>query len=221
MLEVRNLHATVEGREVLKGVSLSLEPGEIVVITGPNGSGKSTLARAIMGDPRVEITKGSILLDNEDITELPPEERFERGLFLSFQNPPEFEGVKIGEFLLKASGKTGETSIKELKDLTKKVGLSPSFLFRELHRGLSGGERKRVELLQALFLKPRYIIFDEIDSGVDVESVELIVNIVKELAEKDTGILYITHNPLSLDLLKGYKTLRMEGGKLVENGRKN
>ncbi len=221
MLEVKNLRAKVEGREVLKGVNISLEPGNIVVLTGPNGSGKSTLARAIMGDPRVEILEGSVVLDGEEITDLPPEGRFKKGIFLSFQTPPEFEGIKIGEFLLRVSGKSGESAVKELKELVKRVGLTEDFLYRELHKGLSGGERKRIELLQALFLDPRYIVFDEIDSGVDVESVEQFIKIVKEMANEGKGILYITHNPLSLELLKDYPILRMEGGKIIENGRKD
>ena len=214
MLEVKDLRARVEGKEVLKGVNLSLSPGEILVITGPNGSGKSTLARAIMGDEAVEVTKGKILLDGEDITELPPEERFKRGIFLSFQTPPEFEGIRIGDFLLEVSGKKGEKGVRKVKEVLKRVGLGEDFLYRELHRGLSGGEKKRLELAQALLFDKKYLIFDEIDSGVDVESVEQFLKIVEELREGGKGIIYITHNPLSLQLLSGKRTLRMEGGVL-------
>ncbi len=215
MLEVVDLHARVEGKEVLKGVNLSLREGDILVLTGPNGSGKSTLARAIAGDERVEITKGDVLLDGESILGLTPEERFKKGMFLTFQAPPEFEGIPVGSFLLRISGKGEREALEELKELVEKLGLPKNVLFRELHRGLSGGEKKRLELLQALFLKPRFVILDEIDSGVDIESIEKIVELVKELARDGSGILYITHNPRSLELLGRYKVLRMEEGRII------
>ncbi len=220
MLKVSDLHARVEEKEILKGVSIELTPGSIVVITGPNGSGKSTLARTIMGDERIEVTSGSIEVEGEDITDLPPEERFKKSVFMTFQLPPEFEGIRIGDFMMKVSGREDISAIKEMKELLKRVGLDESFLFRELHRGLSGGERKRLELFQALFLKPKYIILDEIDSGVDIESVRKMVEIVKEMKERGHAILYITHNPLSLELLKDETILKMEGGKIVDNNRK-
>ncbi len=218
MLRVEDLHAWIEGKEIVKGVDLEVNKREIVVVTGPNGSGKSTLARTIMGDPKVEVKEGSIIFKGEDITDLPPEERFERGIFLTFQVPPEFEGVKIGEFLMKVKGREDLETLKELKEIFRRVGLKEEFLFRELHRGLSGGERKRLELAQALFLGKDMIILDEIDSGVDIESVEMMISIIKDL-KKRAGILYITHNPLTLKLLEDERIIRMKEGRVVENGR--
>ncbi len=195
-----------EAEEVtIKGVDLTVKGGELHVIMGPNGSGKTTLSLGIMGSERYEVTEGKILLDGEDITHLPMEERALKGLFLAYQAPPEVKSVNFLTFLregLKIRGKNGDDSI--IKRAFARVGLDEEFLNRELYVGFSGGERKRGEMAQLLLFYPKFAILDEPDTGVDVDSLKLIAGTINEALEKGTGIILITHYARILELLPDY-----------------
>lgn len=202
-LEVRDLHVRVSGREILRGVSLSVGYGELHAVMGPNGSGKTTLAYTIMGREGYEVTRGDILLDGESIVGLPPHERALRGLYLAFQEPPEIQGVRLSRFLIAVVNKRlGEEDLSRLKDprllgriykLLGEVGLDRSVLERELYVGFSGGEKKRTEILQALLLEPRVVILDEPDSGLDVDGVRMVARVIKRLRDEGRVVLLITH----------------------------
>ncbi len=217
MLVVEDLRAEVDGREVLRGVSLSLEPGKVVALVGPNGSGKSSLARVIMGDPRFRIISGRVILEGEDITDLPPEERARRGLFLAFQSPPDLD-VPLSRLLLAASGREDPRAFSEMVDAARRVGLDPAYLSRPANKGFSGGERKRSEVLQAIFLGRRYIIFDEVDSGLDVEGQRRMAEIIRDLASAGRAILLISHNPAFVRLVSPVRVHVMENGRIVKSG---
>ncbi|HIQ09922.1 MAG TPA: Fe-S cluster assembly ATPase SufC [Euryarchaeota archaeon] len=219
MLDVRELHVDVGGKRVLQGVSLQVSPGELVALVGPNGSGKSTLLRTIMGDPRCAVVSGRIYLDGEDITGLPPSERAKRGLFLAFQSPPEIEGVTLATLLLKASGRERDaTAFPDLEKVASRVGLDPSYLSRSVNVGFSGGERKRSELLQALFLDRKYLLLDEVDSGVDVGGLKKFADILGDLRGTGKGIVLVTHNPDILSSVTVDRVAVMRGGKIVREG---
>jgi len=219
VLAVNNLHARVDDKEILRGVSLQLEPGKLVVLVGPNGSGKSSLVRTIAGDPRYEVTSGQILLDGEVATTLSPEERAERGIFLAFQSPPELEGVTLTTLLLRAAGRDRDPrAFSELLQLARRVGLDPSYLSRPVNLGFSGGERKRSELLQAIFLDRKYILLDEIDSGVDINGLRLFADIINNLRASGKGILLISHNPHILDYLTVDVVHEMRDGRILRSG---
>ncbi len=190
-LEIINVRAKIEGKDVLNGVTLKIKPGEIHALMGPNGSGKSSLAYIVMGHPAYELVEGKILVDGEDITELNPEDRVKKGLFLAFQNPPETM-VKTRNLLIHLAKMKGETFSKAIMAI-KKVGLPQDVLDRYLNKGFSGGEMKRSEIAQLYILKPKYPIMDEPDSGMDVEGLIAIGNIVKELKKNNSGVLVITH----------------------------
>ena len=199
-LEIKNLYAQIEDKEILKGVNLKIKSGEVHAIMGPNGAGKSTLSHVIMGNPIYKITKGKILLDGVDITDMAVDERAKRGLFLSFQTPPEIDGVTTADFL-KASVaiKEGEnfkilSFARQVEEYMKQLGMSKEFLNRSLNEGFSGGEKKKMEILSMYMLKPTMAILDEIDSGLDVDSLKVIGDAVacyKE--EQKAGVLLITH----------------------------
>ena len=179
-LQIKDLHVNVEGKEILKGVNLDVEIGKVHALMGPNGSGKSTLANVLMGHPKYEITKGKIFLDGEDITELKADERAKRGLFLSFQYPSEITGVTLTNFLRTAynSVKKDKLSVIDFHKLLKKkmeeLQMDPSFNKRYVNEGFSGGEKKRAEILQMSVLEPKYAILDECDSGLDVNSIQIV-----------------------------------------------
>jgi len=184
VLEVRNLHARVEDKEILKGVTLSVEPGQLVVLLGPNGSGKSSLVRTVAGDPHYEVT-----------------------------------AVTIATLLLRASGRERDPkAFAELVQLTRRVGLDPSYLSRPVNLGFSGGERKRSELLQVMFLGRKYVLLDEIDSGVDVNGLRLFASIINELRDSGKGILLISHNPHILDYLHVDRVYVMQNGRILRSG---
>jgi len=219
VLEVKDLHARVGEKNILHGVSLRVRPGELAVLLGPNGSGKSSLVRTIAGDPRYEIVSGQILLDGADITGLSPDERARQGLFLAFQSPPEIDGVTLATLLLKAAGRERDVrAFSELAKLAQRVGLDPSYLSRPLNVGFSGGERKRSELLQAIFLDRKYLLLDEIDSGVDIAGVRLIAQIVEDLRGAGKGILLISHNPNILNYLTVDRVYLLKDGAVVRSG---
>lgn len=224
-LVVENLHVEVEGKEVLKGVNLEVNRGEVHVLMGPNGSGKTTLSLALMGHPKYKITKGRILLEGEDITGLEPHERARKGLFLAFQNPIEISGVRLSTLLALEANRVFGSSIKPeetlsvIRDVAKRVGLSESLLNRNVFEGFSGGEKKRTEIAQMLLLKPKIAILDEPDSGVDVDGLKIIAdNISKLLQENNTGFLIITHYRRILEYVKPTKVHVMYKGKIVVSG---
>ncbi|GAY25249.1 Fe-S cluster assembly ATPase SufC [Desulfurococcaceae archaeon AG1] len=190
-LVVRNVKAAIEGKIVLRGVNLVVKPGEIHALMGPNGSGKSSLAYVIMGHPKYEILEGSIIVDGEDIASLPPEERAKKGVFLAFQTPPETM-VKTRNLLIHISKIRGVPFSRALEAM-KRVGLQQDLLDRYLNKGFSGGEMKRSEIVQLYLSSPKYPILDEPDSGMDIEGLLAIGSLVKELKQKGSGILVITH----------------------------
>jgi len=224
MLKVENLHVSVEGKPILKGLTLAVNSGEFHVIMGPNGSGKSTLALTIAGHPKYSVEGGRILFDDEDITALGPHERARRGIMLAFQHPPEVEGVRIIEFLQQVLVETKGVDPVEAYDMIIKKAEELWFKEEDLHRhlnvGFSGGERKRLEILQALLIEPKLLILDEPDSGVDVDSLSVISRKIEELHQRGTAVLLITHYGRILGHLDREKLRAhvMKDGRIVKTG---
>ncbi len=218
VLEVKDLKVSVGDREILKGVSFSLERGRIHALMGPNGSGKSTLAFALAGHPDYRITGGRIILNGEDITALPPHERARKGLFLGFQYPPEVEGVRLREFLRLAAMECREPFCEFQKLYQDALDrLRMKYLGdRELNVGFSGGEKKRAELLQMLVLRPKVALLDEPDSGVDVDGLRVIAARIEEAARQGTAVLLITHYPRLLEFLPLKKVFVLRDGRIVK-----
>ena len=221
-LEVRNLTSrVVEGkRKILEDISLTLAPGELLVVMGPNGSGKTSLAMTLIGSDRYEIIGGRIVLDGENLESLPTEQRARKGLFLAFQAPPEIRSVTFRNLLTDALKTRGVDNARQIiGPVFERVGLSQDFLKREVYVGFSGGERKRGEMAQLLLLNPRYAILDEPDTGVDVDSMKLIASAIREALEKGVGILLITHYARILNLLpSNYAVKILKGGRFVASG---
>ena len=223
-LEVKNLHVKFKGKEILKGLNLKLERGKIHALMGPNGSGKSTLAHILMGDSRYNVTKGKILLDGKDILNLTPNDRARLGVFLSFQNPVEIEGVKLSTFLRQAynslHGK--KLSLLEFQELLEKkageLGMPKEFLSRYLNKGFSGGEKKKAEILQLLVLNPKIAILDETDSGLDIDSLKLVAKGINSFMDKGKIILVITHYKRILEHVKPEKVSVIVEGKIALEG---
>ena len=208
-LEVRDLHVEVAGKEILKGVNLTLKTGELTALMGPNGSGKSTLAYALMGHPKYKVTQGEALLDGKDILKLPVDQRSKAGLFLGFQYPQEVSGLSLSKFLWTAymQRHTAETADAEKfgQDLSTHLsylGMDEALLKRSLNEGFSGGEKKRVEVLQMATLNPLFSILDEPDSGLDIDAVRSVGETVARLHRGDAGILVITHYQRILKYLR-------------------
>src|SRR3989338_142392 len=225
MLEIKNMHVEVEGQEIIKGVSLTFHPGKVHAIMGPNGSGKSTLVLAIMGHPKYKITKGQIILDGRDITTEKPDVRARAGLFLSFQYPVEVSGVTTTNFLRTAVNRKREKpySVVEFHTLLKKkmeeLKIDPSFSKRYLNEGFSGGEKKRMEILQLAMLEPKYAFLDETDSGLDVDSIKIVaegINKVKQ--EKDASFIIITHYNRFLEFITPDEVSILYHGKIITQG---
>ncbi|EZQ06871.1 MULTISPECIES: Fe-S cluster assembly ATPase SufC [Acidianus] len=224
-LRIEDLHVEVEGREVIKGISFEMNSGEIHALMGPNGSGKTSLSLALMGHPKYKITKGKILLNDEDITNLETDEKVKHGLFLAFQNPVEIGGVKLSTLLIAEYNRVygSNTPIMEafsnVKGLTKELGVSESLLNRGIFEGFSGGEKKRIEILQMAILKPKFAILDEPDSGVDVDGLKIISDMIKKLrGDLNTGFLVITHYRRILDYINADKVHVLYRGKIVASG---
>ncbi|MFH1072402.1 MAG: Fe-S cluster assembly ATPase SufC [Nanoarchaeota archaeon] len=224
-LIIKDLHTSVKGKEILKGIDLRVRKGEIVAVMGPNGSGKSTLANVIMGNPAYTITKGSIFWKGKDITEMKPDERARMGIFLSFQNPQEISGVSIASFLRTALNAKREKhlSVAEfyalLKEKMAHLRMDPSFKERYLNEGFSGGEKKRGEILQLAVLEPELAILDETDSGTDVDALKVIsagINRIKK--ETGMGVLLITHYERILRYVKPDRVVVMIDGRIVKQG---
>ena len=232
MLELKNLHVALEdGTEIVKGIDLAVDTDEVHAIMGPNGSGKSTLAYSIMGHPAYEITEGRILFDGEDVTELGADERAQRGLFLAFQYPHAVPGVTVTSFLRSAlnairKARAGGTDDpipipefrKELLAQMDRLKVSRELASRYLNDGFSGGEKKRVEILQLAMLRPRIAVLDETDSGLDIDAVRIVAGGVKELVGPQMGALLITHYQRILNFIKPDFVHVMVGGRIVEEG---
>ena len=226
MLEIRNLHVSVENKEILKGINLTIHPGEVHAIMGPNGSGKSTLANVLMGHPKYTITEGQILLDTVDITTAKVQDRAKAGLFLSQQYLPEVAGVTVSSFLRTAiAAKTGEKQHpvkfhKHLLAMMESLGMNKDFAARYLSVGFSGGEKKRLETLQLKMLDPKYAILDETDSGLDVDALKLVSDGINAFQDGTKGILLITHYNRILQYVVPNFVHIMVGGTIVKSGGK-
>jgi Fe-S cluster assembly ATP-binding protein len=232
LLKLENLHVSLEdGTEIVKGVDLEVDTNEVHAIMGPNGSGKSTLSYAIMGHPAYEITGGKLIFDGEDITEMGADERAQRGLFLAFQYPHAIQGVTVTSFLRSAinavrKAKNGGTDDpipipefrKTLLAEMDRLKVSRELASRYLNDGFSGGEKKRVEILQMAMLKPRIAVLDETDSGLDIDALRVVASGVNELVGPDMGALVITHYQRILDYIKPDKVHVFVGGNIVESG---
>ncbi len=206
-LIIEDLHVSVAGVSVLKGVNLTIETGTVHALMGPNGSGKSTLAHALMGHPKYTIEKGRILIDEEDVTHLPPHERAKKGLFLSFQYPAEITGVKLLHFLHTAYNAVHNKQLsvvefhKLLKEKMALLAIDPSMTKRSLNEGFSGGEKKRAEILQMMLLQPTFAILDETDSGLDVDALKVVAQGIQKARNENMAVLVITHYYRILDYL--------------------
>ena len=222
-LEIKDLDVSVDGNKILKNINLEIKEGEIHALMGPNGSGKSTLAHVIMGNPKYTVDKGSIVFNGQDLLNLKPEERAKLGIFLAFQHPVEVSGVNVFNFLRTAYTKlhSEEIDIEEFEKVIvkklKMLGMSEYFISRYLNDGFSGGEKKKFEVLQMLILRPKIAILDEIDSGLDVDSLKTISKLIKGLT-KNTGILLITHYERILKYIKPHFVHVIIDGKIVESG---
>ena len=223
-LKINNLHISVENKKIVQGVTLEIKPSEVHVIMGPNGSGKSTLANTLMGHPRYEITAGTIKLDNEDLSALPPDKRAKLGLFLSPQYPPEVAGVTVANFLRAAAGSLRSKNLKplefhrELLQTITELGLDPEFAKRHLHVGFSGGEKKKLEILQLIVLTPRYAILDETDSGLDVDALKIVAKGINQFRSPEHAVLLITHYNRILEYVRPDFVHIMSNGKIVQSG---
>ena len=224
LIGVKDLHAGVEGKEILKGLSLSVGKGEIHVILGPNGSGKSTLMNLIMGHPKYQITSGTIEFEGEELNDLQTFERARKGLFLSFQIPEEIPGITVENMLRTAKqAMTGEKVKilpfrRELKKLMEELKMKPEYAERYLNVGFSGGEKKRTEILQLLMLNPKLAMLDETDSGLDVDAVQIVSEGVAKFHNADNSCLIITHNARILEKLKVDRVHVLMNGTIVEEG---
>ncbi len=215
---VENLHVSVDGREIVHGVSFTAPKGAITVIMGPNGSGKSTLLLALMGHPRYTVTEGRALLDGEDLLALKPHERARKGLFLAFQSPPELPGVKVYSFLSEAAGRLGLSVDKRIEAVLEEVGLPRDYSDRSVHVGFSGGERKRFEVAQALLFEPKVVMLDEPDSGLDIDGLRMLSEKLRKLAASGKAVLLVSHNPKTIDYVKPNRVLVLVSGRLVAEG---
>ena len=230
MLTVKDLHASVEEKEILKGINLQVNPGEVHAIMGPNGSGKSTLSTVIAGHEDYEVKNGSIVFDGEDLADLDAEERAHKGIFLSFQYPVEIPGVTVTNFIKtainasrKAQGLEDMPANEMLKKIREKAALleiDSKFLSRSLNEGFSGGEKKRNEIFQLAMLEPKLAILDETDSGLDIDALKIVANGVNKLKSKDNAVVVITHYQRLLDYIVPDFVHVLYNGRIVKSGTK-
>lgn len=228
MIEIKNLHASIDGKEILKGLSLDVPKGQVHAIMGPNGSGKSTLSYVVAGREGYDVTGGDILFNGESILEMPPEERAAKGLFLAFQYPVEIPGVQMTTFLKTAMNAVrkfkGEKEIdaldflKLMKMKQKTLNIPDEMLKRSVNVGFSGGEKKRNEALQMAMLEPSFAILDETDSGLDIDALKIVADGVNALRSPDRSFLIITHYQRLLDYIKPDVVHVMAGGRIVKTG---
>ncbi len=230
MLEIKNLHASVEGKEILKGINLKVNAGEVHAIMGPNGSGKSTLAEIIAGKEEFEVSEGSITLEGEDLEELSPEERAQNGVFLSFQYPVEIPGVSVTNFMKTAINESRKAKgledmpanemLKKIREKSEMLEIDRKFLSRSLNEGFSGGEKKRNEIFQMAMMEPKLAILDETDSGLDIDALRIVANGVNKLRSKDNAIIVITHYQRLLEYIIPDFVHVLHNGKIVKSGTK-
>lgn len=231
MLEINNLHASVEGKEILKGINLIIAPGEVHAIMGPNGSGKSTLASVLAGREEFEVTQGSVTFKGMDLLNLDPEERAREGVFLAFQYPVEIPGVTTTNFLKTAINQVRESRgekaldavsfLKVMKEKMKLVDIDQSLLSRSLNEGFSGGEKKRNEIFQMAMLEPTLSILDETDSGLDIDALKIVANGVNTLKSKENATIVVTHYQRLLDYIVPDYVHVLLNGKIVKSGSKD
>ncbi|MCM3639253.1 Fe-S cluster assembly ATPase SufC [Sporosarcina luteola] len=225
-LEIKDLHVEIEGKEILKGVNLTINTGEIHAIMGPNGTGKSTLASAIMGHPKYEVTSGSVLLDGEDVLEMEVDERAKAGLFLAMQYPSEINGVTNADFMRSAINARREEGdeislmkfIRELDSKMDVLEMDQDMATRYLNEGFSGGEKKRNEILQLMMLQPKFAVLDEIDSGLDIDALKVVSKGINEMRGEGFGCLIITHYQRLLDYITPDFVHVMMQGRVVKSG---
>jgi len=231
MLSIDNLHVSVEGKPILNGINLDVRAGEVHAIMGPNGSGKSTLSSVIAGNEDYEVTKGDIVYQNENITELAAEERAHKGIFLSFQYPVEIPGITVTNFIktainsnLKARNQDempANIMLKKIREKAELLDIDSKFLSRSLNEGFSGGEKKRNEIFQMAMLEPSLSILDETDSGLDIDALKIVANGVNKLKNKNNAVIVITHYQRLLDYIIPDYVHVLHEGKIVKSGDKN
>jgi Fe-S cluster assembly ATP-binding protein len=230
LLEVRGLHATVNGIEILKGIDLTVNSGEVHAIMGPNGSGKSTFAKVLAGHPAYEVTSGTVAFEGRNLLELAPEARARAGVFLGFQYPVEIPGVANSQFLRLAYNTMQQQRGKEeldplefddfVREKMKLLEMNPDFLDRSVNEGFSGGEKKRNEILQLALLEPKLGILDETDSGLDIDALRVVAGGVNQLANKDNAIVLVTHYQRLLNYIVPDYVHVMDGGRIIKTGGK-
>jgi len=230
MLSIKNLHARVEDKDILRGINLEVKAGEVHAIMGPNGSGKSTLSSVIAGKEDYEVTDGVILLEGEDIGELAPEERAHKGVFLSFQYPVEIPGVSVTNFMKTAINESRKANgleempanemLKLIREKSEMLEIDRKFLSRSLNEGFSGGEKKRNEIFQMAMLEPKLAILDETDSGLDIDALKIVANGVNKLRSEDNAVIVITHYQRLLDYIVPDFVHVLYNGKIVKSGGK-
>ena len=228
MLSIKNLHASIGDKEILKGINLEVKAGEIHAIMGPNGAGKSTLASIIAGNENYEVSEGEISLDGEDLSELAPEERAHKGVFLSFQYPVEIPGVSVTNFMRTAINETRKANgqeempanqmLKVIREKSELLEIDRKFLSRSLNEGFSGGEKKRNEIFQMAMLEPKLAILDETDSGLDIDALRIVANGVNKLKSDKNAIIVITHYQRLLDYIVPDFVHVLYNGKIVKSG---
>ena len=230
MLKINNLHASVEDKEILKGINLEVKPGEVHAIMGPNGSGKSTLSSVIAGKEEYEVSEGEILFENENIDELSAEESAHKGVFLSFQYPVEIPGVSVTNFMKTAINESRKAKgldempakdmLKLIKEKSELLEIDSKFLSRSLNEGFSGGEKKRNEIFQMAMLEPKLAILDETDSGLDIDALRIVANGVNKLKNENNAVVVITHYQRLLDHIVPDFVHVLYNGKIVKSGTK-
>ena len=230
MLKIKDLHASVDDKEILRGINLEVKAGEVHAIMGPNGSGKSTLASVIAGNERFEVTQGSIELSGEDLEEVSPEERAHKGVFLSFQYPVEIPGVSVTNFMKTAINETRKAKgledmpakdmLKLIREKSELLEIDRKFLSRSLNEGFSGGEKKRNEIFQMAMLEPKVAILDETDSGLDIDALRIVASGVNKLKSKDNAVILITHYQRLLEYIVPDFVHVLHNGKIVKSGGK-
>lgn len=230
MLSIKNIHAAIEGKQILNGIDLEIKPGEVHAIMGPNGSGKSTLALVLAGREEYEVTQGSVTFSGKDLLQMPPEDRAREGLFLAFQYPVEIPGVSTTNFIKAAVNEKrkylGEepldavTFLKTMKEKMALVNIDQALLSRSVNEGFSGGEKKRNEIFQMAMLEPKLAILDETDSGLDIDALRIVAAGVNQLRNKDRAILIITHYQRLLDYLQPDFIHVLYNGRMVRSGGK-